>query len=750
MSSIDAYIYIIIGLLGVAYPILLQVVARLEEKYSSDIILKIFKQELEFKLFTYSLITAISFLVIWTLKLPKVLDINYLSFIIDNSAALLLALSSIVNIISFFLFVRKILIYYTPSEFILHLIKHHDKTVNNLSYFHALSDLLLLYIKYQHSNYSLTLSRFFYTAFKKIRNSQINEPVVYPDAYYELVYKAIEELAILKEKRNYILEHRTSGEIWLLGEYEKKEISEITYKWMWRNLLLAIRYKQDDLIINHWESCNNFFCYNLNQIDKIYDPKEDNFQPINQEAVDKRLKERHKFIEFHYALGGLLTYKQRYDCIKRVFSYTQDEPPKYYLLPDSMDDIFKFFFELRDPYDQKYTWISSQYHFPDLSGLGADFVIKKWIMSYMAILFLRQYTIYPYLSTMKPLDLPQAPNKQGDIKQWIDGLDFFKVLVSEHLDNTSLLTTLGLNFITQDWCDQNQKPFPIDFIESLKSILEKEYKANAISLQLSPVKIQQFNNKTKSIIEKTIESIKQISNKQSKEDDYYNKWYVSGEKMLQSKYAFSDTTDTHYINYDSILASEVSQNLIIGLSETFIYKVTKYFLLKSEDIFKAIDKLAIDNSYIIINFGLSLDYFIDHIKVEKLSTDNYKNIRIFSFNGSHLIKDSLMIIKSADFPIISTMPIEQDLIKKYKLEKISDSIDLYTSLIDLNNASEEIKMEYNHNISEEELKKSALLTICISTEIKWKKNATVIHISQYSDYFQKGIANSLSDIEPLK
>jgi hypothetical protein len=96
-----------------------------------------------------------------------------------------------------------------------------------------------------------------------------------------------------------------------------------------------------------------------------------------------------------------------------------------------MYEIFKFYSDLRDPYERKYSWISHKYHFPESSGIGANSVTKKWMMSYMALLFLRQYTIYPYLITMKPLDFPPTPNTQSEIKQWIDGLDFFKELVSE-------------------------------------------------------------------------------------------------------------------------------------------------------------------------------------------------------------------------------------------------------------------------------------------------------------------------------
>ena len=749
MTSIDAYIYIIIGLLGVAYPILLQVVARLDEKYSSDKIVELFDQEWENKAFRYSLISSLFFLVLWSLKLPAIIQIDGLDFLIENSASLLLAINSILLVIFFFFFVNKILIYYAPSKFIPYLIERNEKSENNFQYFTALSELLLLFIKQQQTNYSKTLSDFFYTAFRKIRDNHTNQPVVYPGLYYEVVYKDIEELAILKEKRNYLLEHRTSGEIWLLGELQGKEISEDTYSWMWRNLLLAIRYQQDDLIINHWETCHQYYVYSLPYIHKEYDRSTGNFQVSNQGAVDKRIAEREKFIEFHYALGGLLTYKERYGCIKRMFSHTQSQPPKYELLPESMYEIFKFYFDVRDPYDRKYTWISHLYPFPDLSGLNADSVIKKWIMSYMAILFLRQYTIHPYLITMKPLDYPPTPNTQGEIKQWIDGLDFFKKLVSEHLQNTELLKTLGLDFITQKWCDENKKPFPLTFIEKFKSNLDEAYNTNALSLPISDEKVSQFEDSTTSIIESTVGNLMLVNNETVIEDDNTDKWYVNGQRMLQSKDAFSNNPEVHHIDYDSFLASVISRSLKEGLSETFFYKRTKSFLLKPEDIFKAIDRLMIDDSYVIVNFGLALDYFINHLRVAELSIDKYKDISIYTFNGSHLVRDSLFILKKSDLPNISTRPIDADLIAKYTLKKISDTINLYSSVIDLNNTSDEIFNENKHDKSEEELRKSVLLNIIISTEFKWKKEIEVIQLNQHSEYLQKGIANKLDDVKSI-
>ena len=55
MTGIDFYIYIVISLLGVAYPLLLQVISRLDEKYSSENIVELFDKELEGKTFKWLL-----------------------------------------------------------------------------------------------------------------------------------------------------------------------------------------------------------------------------------------------------------------------------------------------------------------------------------------------------------------------------------------------------------------------------------------------------------------------------------------------------------------------------------------------------------------------------------------------------------------------------------------------------------------------------------------------------------------------
>lgn len=749
MTSTDAYIYVIIGILGVAYPVLLQVVARLDEKYESDHIVELFNKEWENKAFRYSLISSIFFLALWSLELPAIIRIDEFDSLIENSAALLIAISCVLLIVFFFFFVNKILVYYTPSKFILYLIAKHDLSKNPSLYFKSLSELLLLFIKRQQKSYSKTLSDFFYLAFKKIREEQTTQPIIYPELYYEVVYKAIEELAILKQKRNYLLEHRTSGGIWLLGEGDGAEISQHTYSWMWQNLLLAIRYEQDDLIVNHWQTCHQHYIYKLTSIHPDYRRIEERTEIKNKEAVDKRHTERQTFLTFHYVLGGLLIYKKRYSCIKRLFSYTQSYPPKYELLPESMYEIFKFYFNVRDPYDRNYTWISNIYPFPELSGVNADYVVKKWVMSYMAVLFLRQYTIIPYLVTMRPLDFPKMPSIQGEIREWIDGLDFFMKLVSEHMKDRKMLKTLGLDFITREWCEENNKPFPISFIEDFKRNLESQYNKNAVDLPISEDKVSILKNSSLEIIESAIQHFEPLNNKNEISDDDSDRWYVHGQQMLQNKDSFFEHSESDNINFDSILATVIVKDFEEGLSETLLYKRTKSYLLKSEDLFRALDRIGLNEDIVILNFGVNLEYLSSSLKTKEFSNGKYRNVDIYQFERSHRVSDSLFILRKSDLPNITTMDIDQETITKYSLSRISNHIKLFLSLIDLNQTSAEVYNENKMNRTDDELRKSVLISIFITLQIKWKKSIELIQFEEYSDYFQTGIINKLEDVKPI-
>lgn len=125
MDNISICVSFIVAILGIAYPILFEVVSRLDEKYSSQAIIDLFRRELENVIFINALKFSLFAILIWMLKLPPLIKVKGLDDIIGISAQLILIISTIVLIVSFFYFVRKVLIYYTPTRFLPYLIQRH-------------------------------------------------------------------------------------------------------------------------------------------------------------------------------------------------------------------------------------------------------------------------------------------------------------------------------------------------------------------------------------------------------------------------------------------------------------------------------------------------------------------------------------------------------------------------------------------------------------------------------------------------
>lgn len=751
MEIVSICVSFIVAILGIAYPILFQVVSRLDEKYSSNSIIDLFNKEKPRKLFLIFLISSLVSILIWALKKAPLFQINGLNFLINNSALIFLSLNTIALIVFFFLFVEKILVYYTPTKFLKYLMKKHNKTseLENQVYFKAISDILIFSIKQQNQTIAKTISDFMYSAFQKVREENEGKAVEYPINYYEVIYKAIEELGFIENKKLKFLEYRTAGAIWLLGELKNNKVSETTYTWIWRNLLLAIYYKKDDMVMDYWKNAHQFYSYQLQEIMPKYSYNP--FETLNEEEIIIRDEERRRFIEFHYALGGLLLYEKRYNLIGRAFKYTTSIPPRYELLPLTMGEVFQAYIQFRDPHETKYSWISHIYGFPNLDGLSSDGVIKYWITKYTALLYVRQYSIQPYLITMKPLELPKAPDEQGEKKKLIENLDFFEKLVNEVLQETELMEKAKLGFVNKDWIEENKLPDPIELIHQYKSQLENAFEKLEVEQDVSSAKLEQVKESSISIISETFLKYNCIRNDSIVEESF-NNWFIHGERVVMEKNTFSDNNDVHHLNFDSFLANHIAKKFKYGISESFFYTKSDKYLLNISDVFKGIDKLKINSSdYVVVNFGNNLSYIKDKFSIDDLSDNKYKDIEIINFKESNqlIAGESLFILKKTDLPNIIYRDLDANQIEKYSLELIDNEIKLYLSVVNLNK-NEKLRNELESSHQDKDLNKSVLLNMSILTEIRWKKGIKNIMIQVNTPYSERGMPNSLKDVIEIK
>lgn len=143
--------------------------------------------------------------------------------------------------------------------------------------------MLFFSIRSQNEKLAKTISDFIGKSFLDFRNENSEKEIEYPIYYYEVVYKATEELAALNNKKFTFLEYRTVGSIWLLGELRYNKISEKTYYYIWANLEVSVRYERDDMVMHHWSNAHQYFSFQLAHISPEFNPV---YEQINSQEID--------------------------------------------------------------------------------------------------------------------------------------------------------------------------------------------------------------------------------------------------------------------------------------------------------------------------------------------------------------------------------------------------------------------------------------------------------------------------------
>jgi len=314
---------VIIAVFAIAFPLLLQTVSRIDEKYHSTRLMNIFYKEQISRLFITALIASLISIVIWYLKIPRKFDIGILNFIIDHSAFLIISITSFSLILILFLFVRLIKIYYNPIKLLKRLTKKHNKENNErkTNLFSTISDLLFYSIQQQNELLARELVMFLTEAFIIFRKDKEGEVIKYPNEYYDSIFEA-NELVCLRRKKTI---SNFNGSILLnlfIDGYQKTILSEETYSALWLCIRQSLDYGREDIIMSYWKNAHQHYSFNLQS---IYEERNTDFKITNQTEVTYRENERKRFLEFHYALGGLLVYSRKYNLLKRLMSFTNQQ-----------------------------------------------------------------------------------------------------------------------------------------------------------------------------------------------------------------------------------------------------------------------------------------------------------------------------------------------------------------------------------------------------------------------------------------
>jgi hypothetical protein len=272
------------------------------------------------------------------------------------------------------------------------------------------------------------LSEFYNEAFITFRKGKEEQIVKYPQEYYDTFFEANELLCERKKKTISYFNNDMVFDLFL-DQFQKTVISQETYSFLWKLFIQSINYGREDFIVAYWRKAHQLFNLFLPKIVPNTIRQDNKLVVTNTDEITNREKVRDDFLEFHYVLGGLLMYKQKYEVIKEIMNYTQQKPPKYVLVPERMEEVIQRYMKISEENYLRPFYYEQKYPFPDISGVNADGVIQMWIKRYLAILFLRQYTLHEYYTFYATLQMPTPPTELSKMKHWNDQMAFFSAML---------------------------------------------------------------------------------------------------------------------------------------------------------------------------------------------------------------------------------------------------------------------------------------------------------------------------------
>lgn len=739
----------VIAIFALAFPLLFQTASRIDDKYNSTLLIKVFRKDWICRCFIGSLFAALICCLIWVLQLPRLIDYGeVINILIDNSALILLVLSTTFLVVMTIWSMWLMYVYYMPKLLFNRLEKQYDKssTKNKSMFFMAISKLMHYAIKKSDSELSFKTLNFYTNKFSVYREGKKNKKCTYPEEFYRVINET-NELIYMEPKKETSFFNESVMLGLLIDEIQGTILSDRTYSEIWRGMRQALYYNRMDFIIAYWRKAHQYMNFWL---DVVYPQYDTNYNVTNQEDIDRRNDERERFLEFHYALGGLLMMKQKYTLINQLTSWTNQTPPKYVLVPETMGQVIERFMDIEKK-GEYMLYYEQKYPFPDISGVNANDIIKMWIKRYIAILFLRQYTLHEYFVYSRTLEMPNPPQTLSEKKKWIEELDILKKFVMEYLSDTACLKSLNMEALSSsDWFKNNNKHNPEELIEELKNKVQYSAEQEKVNQDLDPEKIKQLNTATGKILAKCFDYYELLFTKKIEDAEPHISLLYVGRYEISDKMVFAKDQDMCYINFDSIWAETIATEFRHNMPSIFrrFYKTT-YYVLAEEDIIAAIDNLQLDSQrFTIVSVGVNLySYKSIGVKTTENGFWKYNGIPIIDLGYTQIdaVNNSLFIMRNEDLPCILHNDVDEETKRKYNLKPIDDKYHIYTNVIDLHtnaNIQEEVKEKTNI----QDLDKSVLVCIDVNTEVRCRTDAKCIQIRVFSQFKDQGTPNKISDV----
>ena len=750
--SKDIIIPITVAILGIAVPLLIGIIQRIDDKYKSTRLIQLFMNEKSTKCFIGLLIITLFLLFYQLVAPPNSYDFGIFKKYIDYSAIILATISCALLTFSIFMIFRLIYIYNVPEKLQKHLIKRNNVPQDTRK---AWFELFIAMLKQNNVDVLRDCYQELYDWIISLRVGKQWTLMEYPPELYEGIVSINEQLC-MQQKEAVSIKNGNDIVNAMLDDFQFTIMHQNTYRTIWTCLNQQLFYKRSEWILKYWGAAHSHLFLHLTsfQLDeRINVPYTSSGQIVaNSQMVELRQKERKEFKEFHIALGGLLLYRKEYELLNQILYYTNSQPPHYVLIPSSLAEIIPLYMDLLSfspdsmyKYEQKYPFFGLQ------AGVRNNSIINGWIQKYLYILMLRLATLDRTYIYEDFYSLPAFPESLCEKNEWLKNVPIILKQIELYAIPLEEITTILP--LDQSRIDEAKSKLN-EILRTLSNSLTSAIQHQKVTQQLSENEIRDFYRIASDSIDREMEGITKISVMTDDEGKSCNKFDCVGRiRQLMPAEAFCTDKTIGYVNFKESFSAATLYSFRNCWLRSFQYQPKSEYRVFPENLDKAFQTLRLTDKQIIIGFHFNwYNAYPQNLRKE----NEYKfkspdNRLLYNLPGDHTIEftNTVIILNKSDLPKLKLLDPPSTLKDKFHLECINEHYKLYASVIKLSE-NEPLLNEYISSGAylKEELKQMALVCTELDAQILWKQNISVVMIKVLDRFIDSGNEN-LSEIRPF-
>lgn len=353
----------------------------------------------------------------------------------------------------------------------------------------------------------------------------------------------------------------------LYFDEREKGLSEFKYIQLWYAINQVVRQDNKEWLYRYWEFADQYYSHVF-----AYAEKNENTE---------------RFFEFHVAVGGLLALNGKNDWIEHISMFTNCLPPRYFLIPSTFSEIFKwllYFAEMVESsveIDVRYQ-LYSQYE-----GVRAGANLYRGIVKYLAMMMCRLREMDFNVRYINPLDLPYIYG--SDPKEKNDA-------VSVNLRNIQIAKFFQEVVESLSEQDEKAKQSPIElingYIGACRNMISSEKETDQDKIhRIATTLLSEFDRQKSFLVTKENSDLKNYLK---------HSCFVETSASLED-YDFLAGRNYNNINRESMMVGRIMQGAIVKYNELLnVGCAVCTYTVRFSDIAKAIGKLRLSTDYVLL------------------------------------------------------------------------------------------------------------------------------------------------------